>query len=82
MAADADLVFLVTVHLFTLVQLLCLVVLCFLNVSDSKILRIIFPVFIALLVPVRSLLGKLFDADHLGFLDADEEPDSEDSHWV
>lgn len=71
-----------TIHLFTLVQLLCLVVLCFLNVSESKILRIIFPVFIALLVPVRFLLGKFFDADHLGFLDADEEPDSEDSHWV
>jgi mannitol/fructose-specific phosphotransferase system IIA component (Ntr-type) len=71
-----------TIHLFTLVQLLCLVVLCFLNVSESKVLRIIFPVFIALLVPVRALMGRFFDADHIGFLDADEEPDEEDSHWV
>ncbi len=71
-----------TIHLFTLVQLLCLVVLCFLNVSESEILRIIFPVFIALLVPVRAIMGRFFDADHLGFLDADEEPDTEDAHWV
>jgi hypothetical protein len=71
-----------TIHLFTLVQVLCLGVLCFLNVSDSEILRIIFPVFIALLVPVRALLARFIDDDHLAFLDADEEPDAEDGHWV
>jgi mannitol/fructose-specific phosphotransferase system IIA component (Ntr-type) len=71
-----------TIHLFTLVQVLCLGVLCFLNVSDSEILRIIFPVFIALLVPVRALLARFMDDDHLAFLDADEEPDAEDGHWV
>lgn len=71
-----------TIHLYTLVQLICLGVLCWLNVSDSEVLRIIFPVFIALLVPVRALMGRLFDDDHLGFLDADEEPDTEDAHWV
>jgi hypothetical protein len=48
----------------------------------SEILRIIFPVFIAMLVPVRALMRRFFDADHLAFLDADEEPDTEDSHWV
>lgn len=71
-----------TIHLFTLIQLVCLVVLCYLNISDSEILRIIFPVFIALLVPVRAIMGRFFDPDHLGFLDADEEPDTEDAHWV
>ena len=71
-----------TIHLFTLVQALCLGVLCFLNVSDSEILRIVFPVFIALLVPVRALLARFIDDDHLAFLDADEEPDAEDGHWV
>lgn len=71
-----------TIHLFTLVQLICLAVLCFLNVSKSEILRIIFPVFIALLVPVRAIMARVFDAEHLAFLDADEEPESEASHWV
>ena len=71
-----------TVHLFTLVQLMCLAVLCFLNVSESELLRIVFPVFIALLVPFRAILGRFFDDEHLAFLDADEEPGTEDSHWV
>lgn len=71
-----------TIHLFTFVQFVCLAVLCFLNISDSEILRIIFPVFIALLVPVRALLGRFIDDDHLAFLDADEEPGAEDGHWV
>jgi len=71
-----------TIHQFTLVQLVCLAVLCFLNVSESELLRIIFPVFIALLVPVRGLLGRFFDEDHLGFLDADEVPDEEESRWM
>ena len=71
-----------TIHLFTLVQLVCLAVLCFLNLSESEIHRIIFPVFIALLVPVRAIMARFFDADHLAFLDADEEPNAEDGHWV
>ena len=71
-----------TMHLFTLVQLICLAVLCFLNVSDSELLRIVFPVFIALLVPFRAILGRFFDDKHLAFLDADEEPGTEGSHWV
>ena len=71
-----------TIHLFTLVQLICLGVLCFLNVARSEVLRIIFPVFIILLLPVRALIGQFFDEEHLAFLDADEEPDTEDGHWV
>jgi hypothetical protein len=71
-----------TIHLFTLVQFVCLVVLCVINISPYEPIRILFPIFIALLVPVRALLGYLFDKDHLAFLDADEEPEEEGSHWV
>ena len=71
-----------TIHLFTLVQFVCLVVLCVINVSPYEPVRILFPIFIALLVPVRALLGYFFDKDHLAFLDADEEPEEEGLHWV
>ena len=71
-----------TIHLFTLVQFICLVVLCVINISPYQPVRILFPVFIALLVPVRAILGHFFDKDHLAFLDADEAPDEEESHWV
>lgn len=71
-----------TIHLFTLVQFVCLVVLCIINIAPYEPIRIMFPIFIALLVPVRAILGHFFDRDHLAFLDADEEPDEEDLHWV
>lgn len=71
-----------TIHLFTLIQLVCLVTLCFINVSPYEPIRILFPIFIALLVPIRALLGYFFDKDHLAFLDADEAPDEEGQHWV
>lgn len=71
-----------TIHLFTLVQLICLVVLCLINISSFKPISILFPIFIALLVPVRAILSRFFDEDHLAFLDADEEPDEEELHWV
>ncbi len=71
-----------TIHLFTLVQLVCLVILCVINVSPYKPVAILFPIFIALLVPVRAVLGYFFDKDHLAFLDADEAPEDEGLHWV
>jgi hypothetical protein len=71
-----------TIHLFTLVQFICLVVLCVVNVSPYEPVQILFPVFIALLVPIRAMLGHFFDTDHLAFLDADEAPEEEGSHWV
>ncbi len=70
-----------TIHLYTLVQFACLVVLCAVNISPNKALQILFPVFIALLVPVRALLPRLFRRKDLAFLDADEDPDAEQSHW-
>lgn len=66
-----------TIHLFTLVQVVCLVVLCIINVAPSETLRILFPVFIAMLVPIRFLLNRFFDTTHLAFLDADEGPEEE-----
>ena len=71
-----------TIHLFTLVQLICLIVLCVVNLSPSNPVKIMFPIFIACLVPVRALLGRFIDKDHLAYLDADEEPDDEGLHWV
>lgn len=71
-----------TIHLFTLVQFVCLAVLCVVNVYPSQPVRILFPIFIALLVPVRFFLGRFFDNDQLAFLDADGAPDEEELHWV
>ena len=71
-----------TIHLFTLVQLICLIVLCAVNLSPYGPVRILFPIFIAFLVPVRALLSRFMDRDHLAYLDADEEPDDEGLHWV
>lgn len=70
-----------TVHLYTLVQFVCLLVLCVINVIPLEILRILFPVFIALLIPVRWLVGRVFAEKHLAILDADEDPEQESSHW-
>ncbi|OBI89978.1 sodium bicarbonate transporter family protein [Mycobacterium asiaticum] len=58
------------IHLFTLVQVLCLVVLWILKSSPAGIL---FPLFIAMLVPLRLLLNKWFQPEHLALLDADEQ---------
>ena len=71
-----------TISMFTLLQFVCLVVLCVINVAPSKPVRILFPVFIALLVPLRFMLDRFFDKDHLAFLDADEVPEEEGTHWV
>ena len=71
-----------TIHLFTLVQFVCLAVLCVINVFPSQPVRILFPIFVAMLVPIRAILGRFFDNDHLAFLDADEVPDEEELHWL
>jgi hypothetical protein len=63
------------VHLFTLVQAACLGVLWIVKVSAIGLL---FPLFIALLVPVRMLLDKVFDPTHLAWLDAEEAPTEEE----
>jgi len=51
-----------TIHAFTLLQVVCLSVLWFVK---SSLIGILFPVFIALLVPVRLLAGRFFTANSL-----------------
>ena len=62
------------VHAFTAIQALCLAVLWIVKTSAAGIL---FPLFIALLVPVRIGMARFFDEEHLALLDAEEEPDQE-----
>jgi len=65
-------------HLFTLIQAGCLAGLWFVKASAFGIL---FPLFIAVLVPIRFALGKLFASEHLEILDADEGPEEESEAW-
>lgn len=69
------------IHKFTLLQLICLAVLCAVTLSPFESLRLSFPLFIALLVPVRFLMGRLFSSEHLAALDAEETPHEEETHW-
>lgn len=67
-----------SLHLFTLIQLICLVVLWVVKASDFGIL---FPMFIAMLVPCRFALGRFFSAQDLAALDAEEGPEEEEESW-
>lgn len=66
------------IHIFTAIQLLCLVILW---VTKASAIGILFPLFIALLVPVRFLLNRFFDQQHLLALDASELPEDEETQW-
>lgn len=63
------------VHSFTAVQLACLAVLWFVKTS---VVGLLFPFFLALLVPVRMGLRRFFRAEHLALLDAEEVPADEE----
>ena len=67
------------IHAFTMLQLVCLACLWFVKSSSAGIL---FPIFIALLIPVRLFAGRFFSAEHLAALDAEEEPEEEATHWA
>lgn len=60
------------IHAYTAIQAACLALLWLVKVSPAGI---VFPLFIALLVPVRMGLDRLFKAEHLALLDAEEEPE-------
>lgn len=62
------------VHAFTAVQAGCLLILW---VVKASVLAILFPLFIAALVPVRFFLSRHIGADHLDALDSDETPDED-----
>lgn len=57
------------VHAYTAIQVACLGVLWVVKVSP---LGILFPFFVAMLVPVRMALPRLFRPEHLGLLDGAE----------
>lgn len=61
-------------HSFTMIQVLCLSGLWFVKESSFGVL---FPVCIALLVPIRRGLERIYSDKDLAFLDADENPDEE-----
>ena len=65
-------------HLFTFIQLLGLVALWVVKTSTFGIL---FPIFIALLVPFRFMLGYFFQQQELDILDAEENPEEEGEAW-
>lgn len=67
------------VHKYTLIQSVSLGVLW---VVKTSVLGILFPLFIALLVPVRMLLDRWFEPEHLALLDAEEAPDDEEFREV
>ena len=64
---------------FTLIQTFCLAVLW---VVKTSVVGILFPLFIGLLVPVRMSLNKFFKAEHLALLDAEEEPEDEETRHI
>jgi mannitol/fructose-specific phosphotransferase system IIA component (Ntr-type) len=68
-----------TIHRFTFLQFVCLTVLWIVKVS---VLGLLFPLFIALLVPVRFMAGRFFAQEHLAALDSEEEPEEEETHWT
>jgi mannitol/fructose-specific phosphotransferase system IIA component (Ntr-type) len=68
-----------TIHLYTLLQLACLLVLGIVELSP---LGILFPIFVLLLVPIRLWAGRYISAEHLAALDSDEEPEEEETQWA
>lgn len=67
-----------SVHLFTLIQAGCLVLLW---VVKTSVLAVLFPLILALLIPIRLfLLPRLFDPRQLAALDAEETPEEEADH--
>ncbi len=67
------------VHWFTAIQVVCLALLWIVKASD---LGILFPLFIALLAPLRFLLDRFFNPKHLEVLDLEEDPEEEEEEWV
>lgn len=62
------------VHLYTAIQLVCFAALWAVRASAAAI---VFPMMIAVLVPVRLLLGRFFTERELASLDSEEAPDEE-----
>jgi mannitol/fructose-specific phosphotransferase system IIA component (Ntr-type) len=68
-----------TIHKFTLLQFVCLAVLWVVKVS---VLGLLFPLFIAALVPIRFIAGRFFAPEHLAALDSEVVPEEEETRWA
>ena len=68
-----------TIHRFTLLQLVCLLVLGLIEITP---LGILFPLFLLLLIPVRLLAERFFTPEELAALDSEEEPEEEETQWA
>jgi len=68
-----------TIHRFTFIQLLCLLML---GLVEASPLGILFPIFIALLAPVRIFIARFFTEEQLAALDSEEEPEEEETKWL
>lgn len=66
----------------TIITLLQLVRLAVLWIVKTSVLGLLFPLFIAVLVPIRFIAGRFFAPEHLAALDSEEEPEEEETHWV
>ena len=69
-----------TIHKFTAIQSLGLIVLWAVK-TGRPIVAIFFPLVIALLVPFRIFIGRMFSDEELAALDAEEDPDDEETDW-
>jgi len=67
-----------TLHAFTLIQFTCLVLLTIVSFTS---VAIFLPLLLVLLVPLRMLMGRIFNEEHLLALDAEENPEAEEQHW-
>jgi hypothetical protein len=66
------------IHKFTFIQLVSLIILWVVKVSPAGLL---FPLFIAFLVPLRFKMKSMFKPEHLECLDTEEEAQDEELHW-
>lgn len=70
------------VHRFTLVQLIALAFLSWSVAFAPGGLRLLFPLFIVMLIPLRFWLNRVFEPAHLAMLDAEATPEEESNHWT
>ncbi len=68
-----------TLHGYTLLQVVCLIGLTWVAFSS---VAIILPLLLVLLVPLRMLLRRFVSKEYLQALDAAEQPDDEEEHWL
>lgn len=65
------------IHWFTLIQLFCFGALW--AIKSSKI-GILFPLMIAAMVPIRAVMGRFFQPEHIALLDAEDEAEAVEIH--